>query len=179
MPDEMSPPVKPNTSSSGAARGIKSGPPIDQNSKTLPSFAPVAPDALQASSPQAASPQETHPHAADATIQVPAGGGEATIDQQPRPKAGNGEPVVAAGAGDVTMVAAPHDATLATRPDGVTLIAPPFQGSLGSSSPDATLNSSPHDATLGGVDGATADFHRAAPEAAPKPLTKGASFGHY
>jgi serine/threonine protein kinase/tetratricopeptide (TPR) repeat protein len=91
----------------------------------------------------------------------------------------NSEATLAMTAADTKGVAGPSDVTLAGQAEGITLIAPPFQGSLGSSMGDATLNSSPHDATLGGVDGATADFHRAALEAAPKPLTKGASFGHY
>jgi len=82
-------------------------------------------------------------------------------------------------ASETQGVAGPTDVTIAARPDGVTLIAPPFEGSLGSSAADATLNGNPHDATLGGIDGATAAFHQRALESAPKPLTKGASFGHY
>ncbi len=90
-----------------------------------------------------------------------------------------GDATLAVTGADTKPVTGPSDVTLAGPSEGITLIAPPFQGSLGSSATGATLNSAPHDATLGGVDGATAAFHRAALEAAPKPLTKGASFGHY
>src|SRR5262245_59610727 len=92
---------------------------------------------------------------------------------------GNIQATLSAAAAETKPVTSPSDVTMAGPSEGITLIAPPFQGSVGSSTSDATLNSAPHDATLGGVDGATAAFHQAALEAAPKPITKGASFGNY
>src|SRR5207244_13575906 len=38
MPEEISPPVKTTVSGSAAARGLKTGPPIDQSSVTLHAF---------------------------------------------------------------------------------------------------------------------------------------------
>src|SRR5438067_11534777 len=75
MPEEISAPVKPNVSASSISRGIKTGPPIDQNSKTLHAFQPVVPE-----SPAKAAPDETHQRAAEATYQLPPDGGLATTE---------------------------------------------------------------------------------------------------
>src|SRR4051794_11806873 len=118
MPEEISPPVKPIESGSRAARGLKSGPPIDQNSKTLPSFKPVVPDP-----PPVAPPNDTHLAAGDATFQLlPMEdlSAQATIEQRAPAAAGNIEPTLTVTASETQGVAGPTDVTMAARPDGVT-----------------------------------------------------------
>jgi eukaryotic-like serine/threonine-protein kinase len=142
-------------------------------------LAPPKPTADGAAGPRGgngAAPDETRPQAADATLlsSPPVSGHTGNIDTT---IAVAGEPAPPA-PGDVT-IAAPADVTLGRSTDGVTLISPAFENTLGGVTGDGTLNSTPSDVTMGGLDGATAAFHQKALEAAPKPITKGASFGHY
>src|SRR5690349_12297726 len=101
MPEEISTPVKPNVSGSMAARGLKAGPPIDQNSKTLPSFAAVVPES------PAVPPDDTQARASDATYQLPPAGGQGTIEQQAPQQAGYVEQTLAVTSSDTRGVAGP------------------------------------------------------------------------
>src|SRR5262245_35141837 len=163
MADKTLPPPKRPGDSSAAARGIKPGPPIDQNSVTLHNFEPLATatsaapgseEAKEKAPPPAETlppvrQDETHPRAVDATLVAPP-------------------------PGDPTFVALPLDGQTLSPNTMPTVTMPP--AAVGG---DQTLAAGP-DATLGGgLDAATREFHKAAMASAPKAITKGATFGDY
>jgi len=175
MPEKTPPPVKPGNGSA-AARGIKSGPPVDQNSETLHGFAPVA----KAESEAAAG--ETNAQASEATLKP----GSATTEPGAITVKPGGATVKLGGAtvklGGATVM--PGGATMVPQHDPAPVLAvrpvnfdQTIAAAVGPT--DQTIQASP-DATLGGgLDAATREFHKTALAAAPKAVATGQTFGQY